>query len=460
MKLSPLVSCLILASLALLGACSSAPKPPPHRTALEISKSKRFAPGRLVILQGPTSESEALINVFAPRLKDYKYQIISPEGVSAPTVTLYETLREPQAFYKIHKLRVSGLKPGVDYKLSVIDEFRKSQTVVDERGFSALNLSSSRVRFAALSCMADDYRFEEVIDPMWARLQRENPDFILLNGDIVYVDSFEFVERKKATGLDLWQRYIDSLRRLPLSRWERLTPVLATWDDHDYGTNDGDRDFISREEARRLFKGVFGGPDLPGVYENGPAGVSSSFTGFGQRFFLMDGRMYRQPNKDQKVAEKFGHWGEAQHKWLLQGLRRSEAPAWIVNGGQVFNGKQLDFKEAFEANHPAHFRELLEELKTVRAPVAFTSGDIHFSEIMRIPPERIGYETYEFTSSSMHSYTGEGWDNPARLPGAFTNEFNFMLLESTAGDKNLLVRARAVGRAQAPYFSSDVKIER
>jgi len=308
--------------------------------------------------------------------------------------------------------------------------------------------------------MADDMRFNNVVDPIWEKLRSEKPELIFLNGDVVYVDSFDFVERTKATDLDIWQRYIDSFRRIPLYHWHRLTPILATWDDHDFGSNDGDRDFISKKEALRVFRGFFGATQIMNHYEQGPYGVSSVFKAFGQRFFLMDDRTYRQPNKDQKTQEPFGHWGKQQHEWLLTNLKKETMPAWIFNGNQIFNGKALGFKEAFEMNHPKHFQSLIEELKQINSPVVFSSGDIHFSEIMRIPKERIGYETYEISSSSMHSFTGEGWANPARIPEMFTNEFNFVMIESKSENNELKLNVESIGLANKPYFQISLTVKK
>jgi phosphodiesterase/alkaline phosphatase D-like protein len=302
-----------------------------------------------------------------------------------------------------------------------------------------------------------------VIDPMWDRLKNEKPDFLILNGDTVYVDSFEFVERLKATEADLWQRYVDSFRRIPLYHWRELVPVFATWDDHDFGTNDSDREFVSKEAALKLFHGVFGGVDIPGVWEQGPGGVSSVLHAFNQSFYLMDDRTFRQPNKNQTVQEDYGHWGQGQHEWLLKELRDNPRPAWIINGNQCFNGKDLSYKETFEGNHPKEFVNFVNELKNLPTPVVFASGDIHLSEIMRIPRERIGYETYEVTSSAMHSYTGEGWENPMRLDGAYSIEFNFMMIRSqavtTRPQKAIQFNVRCLGLDENPYFDKNFLVQ-
>lgn len=449
-------------SILALSACASKSTTGPDqklRTAREYSKAKEFKPGWLAIIQGATSSNETLINVMAPRLKTFEYAVIDSSGQQMK-IEKYDSVHYAPMFYKVDKLHVTGLVPGVNYTLQVIDVFRTSRTVVDQREFSTLDLKSTKTTFATMSCMADDWRFEEVINPIWERLRKARPDFLIMSGDVVYVDSFAFVERKKATEQDLWQRYIDSLNRLPVYHFTRLIPILASWDDHDFGTNDGDREFAAKDPALRVFKAFFGGRDLPGTFENGPGGVATRFTGFGQNFVLMDNRYFRQANKEQKKQETFGHWGEKQHQWMIKGVQNSTNPTWIVNGNQIFNGKQLDFKEAMEANHPANYARLIEDLKKTTPAVAFISGDIHFSEVMRIPAERLGFETYELTSSAMHSYSGDGWENPLRLPGASTIEFNYLLVTSEVQNGALKIDVRSQGVSEQDLFKTSFEVKR
>lgn len=463
-------------TLTIFSSCSLNLKPHfprttgPHTTsagktfvshAQAVTQADRLKTGRLVIVQAATSQHETYINVMVPRMKEYSYQVLSSAGEEIP-VRKFETIEYAQVHYKVDKLHIKNLKVGTTYKLKVIDKFRKAETVVDERSFSALDLSRGRINFALISCMADDWRFEEIIDPMWARLRREMPDFVILNGDVVYVDSFDYVERRRATEQDLWQRYIDSFKRIPYFRQDRLIPTLATWDDHDFGTNDGDRSFINRDSARRVFKAFFGNPDIKGVYETGPGQTYSVFTGFGQKFFLMDNRSWRQPNKEQSTEEVFGHWGEVQHRWLISSLLvNTTHPVWLVNGNQFLNSKKSGSKESFEGNHPLHFRRLMEDLAKVKTPVIFASGDVHFSEIMRVPAKRgLGYDTYEITSSPMHSYAVEGWENPLRLQGAQSLEFNFLMIQSRVQEGALFATVRSVGLAEDEYFRKNLDVQK
>ena len=447
---------LLMPLLAIVLGCSHAAV---YKSSLEITRSNDFGSGKLVIVQGPTSSTEANINVLAPRLKNYVYEVVDSGGQKYKA-EVYETVKQEPLHWKVDKILVSGLKPGVKYVLSVVDVFRGSSTVVDKRTFQALNTSASSVRFAYASCMADDYRFNAVIGPMWARMKSLNPDMIILNGDLVYVDSFEFVERQKATELDIWMRFIDSFNRLPIYHWDELKPIFATWDDHDFGTNDSDREFVSKEGARRVFLAFFGGKNLDGVYKLEHETVYFAMNAFQQKFYFMDDRYFRQPNKNQTVAEKYAQWGEKQHKWLIDGLKTDNVPAWIINGNQVSSGVDLSYKESLQWNDPEHYKLLQADLKGVATPFVFASGDIHFSEIMALPADRFGLDTYEVTSSSMHSYVGEGWKNPLRVPKMFTNEFNFMMINSQNKNGKLAVDVESWGLKDEPYFKYQFEVKR
>ena len=430
-----------------------------YKSSKEVSKSKDFGSGKLVIVQGPTSNDAANINILSPRLKNYIYEVTDTAGKTYK-VEQYETVKQEPLHWKVDKILVTGLTPGMKYSLSVVDEFRGSRTIVDKRSFRALNTESNSVRFAYASCMADDYRFNDVIDPMWASMKKQNPDMIVLNGDLVYVDSFEFVERQKASELDIWMRFIDSFNRLPLYHWDELKPIFATWDDHDFGTNDSDRSFVSKQGARRVFLAFFGGKNLAGVYKLEDESVYFTMSAFKQKFYFMDDRYFRQPNKNQTEQEKSAQWGEKQHKWLIENLKADNSPSWIFNGDQVSSGVDLSFKESLQGNSPEHFKQLQADIKSLSTPVVFASGDIHFSEIMSIPADRFGFATYEVTSSSMHSYVGDGWENPLRVKDMITSEFNFMMITSRNQKGKLSADVESWGMKNEPYFRYSFEVKR
>lgn len=417
-----------------------------------------FRHGYLAFVQGPTSDKETLINVLVPRLKNYTYEL--SEGAVKRAVKPLNTVTEKTSYYKVDQFHFRELKLNTTYTLTVYDTRKDVTYIVDQRTFQPLDIHKKTPRFALASCMSDEWKFDTVINPIWKKLEDQSVDFVIFSGDTVYVDLFGFVERQKATATDLWFRYTQTLQRLPFYHQKKLTPVFATWDDHDYGTNDGDRTSTSKEPATRLFQAVFQGEKLDdGSWQSAGLGVASVFKAFGQQFLLMDDRSFRQPNKEQKKQETYGHWGEQQHQWLKKHLQ-SPTPTWIVNGNQIVSGKALGFKESLQENHALQFSELQKDIRTAKAPVVLASGDVHFSEVMKIPADRFGFETYEITSSSVHSYNGRGWDNPLRVPGLVTLEYNFLVIQSTAEADSLNLNIQSIGLPEKPYFESSLKIQR
>jgi alkaline phosphatase D len=450
---------LLLATMLSTVSCShltNKSSEPEFPSATSVAQNKNYPPGYLPIIQGPTTDTKTTIALMTPRLKKYSFQITNSKKETIP-FTMAEPLSQEKVFWRVEKLFLSNLDPKETYKLEVMDEFRGNKLIVDTREFKTLNINTNKTKFALMSCMSDDYKFRPYIPRMWDQLKSKDVDFIILDGDVVYIDGFEFAPRKTATPTDIWQRYIDSFQIISLYHWEKLKPIFATWDDHDFGTNDGDATFPSKKESQILFRQLFWGAEMDKNYKTGPEGVFAHAKIFGQNFYFMDDRSERKPNKGFQ-NEKYGHWGKAQHEWLVANLKNNPEPSWIINGNQVFNFKVLEFKEAMQMNHSSEFDLLMSELKTLPQPIGFLSGDVHFTEITATPKELLGYESFEITSSSMHSYHGNGWDNNKRVPGTFVNEFNFVVIESSASSKQMDFKATSWGLAKDPYFSKTFTI--
>ncbi|HYH46008.1 MAG TPA: phosphodiesterase, partial [Thermoanaerobaculia bacterium] len=98
-------------------------------------------------------------------------------------------------------------------------------------------------------------------------------------------------------------------------------------------------------------------------------------------------------------------------------------------------------------NFPEDERELLDILRTTRAPgVVFLSGDRHATELLRRAEPGL-YPLYEFTSSPLtsgsHRNEGEA-GNPARVPGTWVTERNFGLIEVAGAPKSRVLTLRTL----------------
>ena len=152
----------------------------------------------------------------------------------------------------------------------------------------------------------------------------------------------------------------------------------------------------------------------------------------------------------------------------MKNLAEDKTPAWIINGNQFFRGAPTDLSfmiESLQWNHPGEFKNFCDGIKSISAPVVFASGDVHLSEVMQISPETIGYQTYEFTSSSMHSFLGGNpWQNTLRLPEMVATEFNFMVIESkrieVGSQTGLKIDIQSLGMSKQPYFQNSFEVLR
>ncbi|MBL7544130.1 MAG: alkaline phosphatase D family protein [Bdellovibrionaceae bacterium] len=435
------------------------------------SADPSIALGRFAVIQGPTSSAEANFSLISPRYKDYTYILVDSSGREITRVSPYEVVSQANySFWKIDKFHFANLNPNTEYGFHVVekkaDEIKNS---IDFRTFKTFDKNMTRARFVVGSCSADDERFASVRKSIWSRVVEHNPDFIIMNGDVVYVDSFEFVKREdkihKIQEWEIWGRYMDSFRTLEIFRSKKLFPIIANWDDHDMGTNNSDITFSGREHAKRIFKALFHAPNIDGIFKQGE-GVSSSYSLFGQKFLVMDGRYFRQPPGTQN--EPYGHLGKKQHEWLIAELKHDTAPTWLIMGDQFFmnlvevedKGKKKVVNETFFGDHPVNFENFLKDVKQNAAPVVFVSGDVHFSEISAVPASYLGYSTYEITASPYHSYIfgGKSWENPNRIVDY--KEHNFVFIEAEVTDLKLKAKVRAVGSNAMTLFEKDIEVSK
>ncbi|MCW5715902.1 MAG: hypothetical protein KIT43_15430 [Bauldia sp.] len=345
---------------------------------------------RWPIVQGPTDRTSATFIVMAPTVATFAMEVVAG-GIARPDPRLLNRLDLPALGVSLFELHVTGLAPGRDFELTLRDD---DVGTFDRRLFRTLDLDRPSGRFAVASCMDEGYRRKAIT--MWETLAREAPDFLILLGDTCYADRRN--PRRDEAGMA--RRYVHTRLGLAWFRMERLVPTFAVWDDHDLGGDNGDRTFVHLPFARRLFD-AFWGTTGNSAWRRG-LGVGSRLEGFGQRFYLMDDRSFRDPRGTQGGRQ----WGAEQMDWLFEEIGTDPTPAWIMSGGQYFGLQAL--RESMEDDQPAELADLLQRLSRIAAPAAFMSGDVHFSAIAAIGPERLGYPTYEFTSSSIHSTVNPG----------------------------------------------------
>lgn len=399
--------------------------------------------GHIPICQHMTNETSAQFSVLTDGPFPYIYQCYDWQGQALP-VEIWEHEKRNNFQWAIDKLIVKSLKSGGRYRLRIIA--KDTGRTLDERFFrNAWIRSRNSLKFALISCSHDFYHFQN--RNMWNHVANNQPDMVFLLGDNCYadfaVDGSEF---------DLWRRYCETRRALNHFRQSFLIPTLAVWDDHDYGRNNANKSYKNKVMAQRCFHMFFGSADVDG-YKN-TFGVGSLFSGFGQNFYFMDSRFFRDfPGQGGFM------WGENQQELLLENLRHSSKPSWIFNGGQFFGNYRG--QESFLKDYFRNFSDLHRKLAHVEAPVIFGSGDVHFSEIMKIEPQVLGYKTFELTSSAIHSFNPPFSlliKNPRRLTGSWKQ--NFMIVKSQVRDAGLDIKTHGIGRNGKNLFYYEGAVHR
>jgi alkaline phosphatase D len=258
----------------------------------------------------------------------------------------------------------------------------------------------SRIAFG--SCLGQD-----LPQPIWKHVLAAKPDVFVFLGDNVYSDTDEEKRLRAAYAKLAAQPGFQQLRK--------TTRILATWDDHDYGTNDSGGDFPAKAMSQQVFLDFFGVPkDSPrrkreGVYH------AETFGPPGRRvqIILLDTRYHRSPlvfEPDPKDPTDGGHYvpntdpgatllGAAQWAWLEEQLREPAQIRIIGSSIQVVNESAGGEKWA---NFPAERKRLFELLWANRnTGVIFLSGDRHYAELEMMDGD-IGYPVYDLTSSSLN----------------------------------------------------------
>lgn len=296
----------------------------------------------------------------------------------------------------------------------------------------------SRVMFG--SCTKQDRPM-----PIFETIAKQKPELFIFLGDNIYADT---------TDMDIMRaKYVRLKADKGFARLLTTCPIMATWDDHDFGANDGGADYPQREASQQVFLDFWGDPansprrQRPGVYESrtfGPAGQRVQVLLLDTRYFrgpLKTGRrrvggLY-VPNNDTSSTML----GEEQWKWLEQQLRQPAELRIIASSIQCVS--ESAGHETW-SNLPHERQRLFDLIAMTKADgVVIISGDRHWAEIS-VEKESVPYPIYDFTSSSFNQLHPRG--TPTRnknraVPKTYHREnFGTMTIDWQRDDPRLTLR--------------------
>ena len=239
--------------------------------------------------------------------------------------------------------------------------------------------------------------------PIFQTIVKDRPEVFLMIGDNIYADT-EDMEVMRA-------KYAQLNADSGFSMLRASCPILATWDDHDYGRNDAGAEYSKKWEAQKIFSDFWGDSlssprrQRAGVYDAHIIGAEGKRV----QIILLDTRYFRGPLK--KGQRRVGGLyypsedpevpmlGDAQWQWLETQLKQPAELRIIASSIQFI--AEAAGQETW-SNLPAERQRMIDLIeKTGAAGVVFVSGDRHWSDLS-VQRKSVPYPLYDLTSSSLN----------------------------------------------------------
>jgi alkaline phosphatase D len=290
-------------------------------------------------------------------------------------------------------------------------------------------------------------------DQMWSEVLQQKPTLWMWVGDNIYGDSHNMDSLRAG--------YEKQTRHPDYQTMKKSFPIIGTWDDHDYGVNDGGKFYSKKKESKEELLRFLNVPAEADVRKH--EGVYQSFV-FGDgkqkiKIILLDLRTFRDTLKSVKENGKKKYitnvegdvLGEAQWMWLENELKKSDAKLHIIASSYQFLSNDHIFEKW--GNFPKAWQRMLDLLVKLKpANVLFVSGDRHIAEISRLKVPGLKYPLYDFTSSGLTHTWSEPWveKNSLRV-GELVIQKNFGVIEIEWRRKGPLVKMQAIGKGNVVY---------
>lgn len=348
----------------------------------------------------------------------------SSESIHKKTVNQSNTIKN-----KIHK-------ESIDQSIKISSDRNRRD--------ASFSKNKSILKIAFGSCASQTQEL-----PIFNNVVNHQPDIFIFLGDNIYGDTKDMQELK--------EKYNQLSQKESYKNLKKNVPIIATWDDHDYGWNDIGKNYKYKEESKKIFLDFFD------VSENSSRRVHEGIYGsynyklddMTVQIILLDQRTFRDDlvnykgefNSDNRYSFYKQYYaphkdttttilGEEQWLWLENELKNPADIRIIATGTQF--GIEWNGYEAW-ANFPHEQKKMLDLInKTNANGVFFISGDVHYSEISKIQTDF--YPIYDFTSSGLSSTWKFATPNKNRIEGPIMeNHFGLITINSQIKTPTILM---------------------
>lgn len=221
------------------------------------------------------------------------------------------------------------------------------------------------------------------------------PDYAVWLGDNVYADT--------ETDPQYIQDQLNILAQKPgFQKLKANTPFFVTWDDHDFGLNDSDKNYVFKEESKEIHRKFWEletiiPAEQDGVYYDQVLYLEN---GKSIQFIMLDGRY----NYDSKNT-----LGAKQWLWLEEVLQKEVDIRFVVSGYQILLPKLTRWESwAKTGKEKKRLFDLM--AKTQANNIIFLTGDQHTAEVLQ-SQKKYNYFTYEIMACGINQT-----ERPGRAP--------------------------------------------
>lgn len=295
---------------------------------------------------------------------------------------------------------------------------------------------------------------------------KENADVFVFLGDNIYGDTQNMQSLKnKYSKLGANPNFI---------KLKQNTPLVAIWDDHDYGENDAGKEYSKKEESKQIMLDFWDEPkDSQRRLQKD--GLYGSYLirkhNLTIRIILPDLRWNRDELKEvtsaQYVKRKFNNMGpylkhtdnssmigQNQWLWLEKELSKPADLRIIASSIQL-----LSDHTGWEAwgNFPYDKNRLFRFIKENKINgVLAISGDTHWAEISEYQVD-LDYPIYDITSSGLSEEWKQVSPNKYRVSKHYSN-INFGELKITIQEQKIIIGATIKDKTGKPVISDEFSL--
>jgi alkaline phosphatase D len=236
------------------------------------------------------------------------------------------------------------------------------------------------------SCMnARQYRDQKVWNAIVSNNGDKYPSFSILAGDTVYLLEGVDVTEQDGVLLDrVWFRNQEQRDDPYFANFIARVPTYATWNDHEYGANNSNKNQKGKERSLQAFQALWANPGYGD--ETTDDGVYFSFYHGDVHFIVTDDQWFRDPSRQNRL-------GDQQTEWIRQELIQSQGVfKVIVIGSDIMQrGWNTDL---------INIGSIVTDYRI--EGVLFHSGDIHRNEYRSMNyPGTWPYPVRQITSSGI-----------------------------------------------------------